>query len=208
LPGTGKIGVMEERADSEVIAASLARPVEFATIFDRHYASVHRYAARRLGIELADDVAAQTFEEALRSRHRFDLASTSARPWLLGIATNLIRHHFRSENRRLAAYARMAPDPDTADHAGAVPGRVDALLAAPRLRAALRDLPAGERDVLLLFAWADLTYDEIGAALRIPAGTVRSRLSRARTRLREHLRRSGQFLGDGPPHAELVHVDG
>jgi RNA polymerase sigma-70 factor (ECF subfamily) len=199
---------MEERTDSEVIAASLARPVEFATIFDRHYASVHRYAARRLGIELADDVAAQTFEEALRSRHRFDPAQASARPWLLGITTNLVRHHFRSENRRLAATARLAPDPDTADHAAGVPGRVDAETAAPALRAALRDLAAGERDVLLLFAWADLTYDEIATALRIPVGTVRSRLNRARTRLRERLRLSGQYLGDGPPHPELVNADG
>jgi RNA polymerase sigma-70 factor (ECF subfamily) len=204
----GNIEAMDERADPEVIAASLVRPVEFAAIFDRHYATVHRYAARRLGAQLADDVAAQTFEEALRSRHRFDVAQASARPWLLGIATNLIRHHFRTEHRRLTAVARLAADPDTADHAAAIPGRVDAELAAPLLRAVVAALPAGERDVLLLFAWADLSYDEIAAALHIPPGTVRSRLNRARTRLREQLRRSGQYVGDGPTRSELVHADG
>jgi RNA polymerase sigma-70 factor (ECF subfamily) len=76
------------------------------------------------------------------------------------------------------------------------------------LRAAIAALPSGERDVLLLFAWADLTYGEIAAALRIPTGTVRSRLNRGRGRLREQLRRSGQYVDDGPSRPELVNADG
>jgi RNA polymerase sigma factor (sigma-70 family) len=199
---------MDERADSEIIAASLARPLEFAAIFDRHYEAVRRYAARRLGGALADDVAAQAFEEALKSRARYDARHSSARPWLLGIATNLIRHHHRSEGRRLQAFNRLQRPLAAGDHADLVAQRVDAARLAPVLRDALRALPDGERDVLLLFTWADLAYGEIAVALRIPVGTVRSRLNRARGRIRERIARSGQYLTDGATTPELVNVDG
>jgi RNA polymerase sigma-70 factor (ECF subfamily) len=199
---------MDDRADAEIIAASLARPVEFAAIFDRHYETVRRYAVRRLGPELADDLAAQTFEEALKSRKRFDPAQASARPWVLGIATNLIRHHHRTEQRRLAAVDRLERPEAGTDHADGVARRVDADRLGGLLRAAIASMPDGERDALLLFAWADLTYDEIATALRIPIGTVRSRLNRARGRLREQIAGSGQYLDDRPSPPELVKSDG
>jgi len=116
--------------------------------------------------------------------------------WLFGIAANLIRRHWRTERRRLRAYARTGVDP-IGDEAAEVERRVDAVAAAPAVAAALASLGAGEREVLLLFAWADLSYDEISTALGIPVGTVRSRLSRARARVRELLSPTGQVSAEG-----------
>ena len=192
---SGQHRSVEAGSDAQVIAASRADPLVFAIVFDRHYDAVHRYLARRAGVDLADDLAAETFTQAFDSRLRFDLARMDARPWLFGIATNLMRHHYRTEERRLRAYARI-DRPDRVDAFEGIEGRLDAEGAAPLIAAAVLRLSPGERDVLLLFAWADLRYEEIAAALAIPIGTVRSRLNRARHRLRELLGVSGQYLGD------------
>jgi RNA polymerase sigma factor (sigma-70 family) len=109
-----------------------------------------------------------------------------ALPWLFGIAANLARRHRRTEVRRLRAYARTGRDPLLDEH-GDAPARLDAAAAGPRLAAALAELRAHDREALLLFAWAELSYEEISLALRIPVGTVRSRLHRARQALRAHL---------------------
>jgi RNA polymerase sigma factor (sigma-70 family) len=197
---------VEAGPDAQVIAASRADPLVFAIVFDRHYDAVHRFLARRAGSDVADDLAAETFARAFDGRFRFDLARMDARPWLFGIATNLMRHHYRTEERRLRAYARL----DRVDHVdvfNGVEGRLDAERAGPAIAAALLRLSPGERDALLLFAWADLRYEEIAAALRIPIGTVRSRLNRARRRLRELLGVSGQYLGDDTL-SEALEADG
>jgi RNA polymerase sigma factor (sigma-70 family) len=186
---------VEAGSDAQIIAASRADPLAFATVFDRHYDAVHRYLARRVGSDLADDLAAETFTEAFDARLRFDLACSNARPWLFGIATNLLRHHRRSEARRLSAYARVKRATDTDDTFGRVEARLDAQRAGPLIAAAVKRLSVDERDVVLLFAWADLRYEEIAVALRIPIGTVRSRLHRARFRLRELISDSGQYTG-------------
>ncbi|WP_344272836.1 RNA polymerase sigma factor, partial [Actinomadura napierensis] len=143
-------------------------------------------AARRLGDQAADDVVAETFLAAFRRRGRYDLARPDARPWLYGIAANLIGKHRRSETRMLQALARTGADPvtDAIDRADA---RVSAAAVSRRLAGALADLPARDRDVLLLVAWADLSYQQVAEALSIPVGTVRSRLNRARRKVREAL---------------------
>jgi RNA polymerase sigma-70 factor (ECF subfamily) len=159
--------------DAQAIAASLADPEVFAVLFDRHFDAVHAYAQRRVGPDLADEVAAETFTRAFDQRRRYDQGREEARPWLLGIAANLLRRHWRSERRRLDAYARSAS-------AGAAdlppPLRAD-------LAATVKRLPRREREPLLLLAWADLSYEEIAVALGVPIGTVRSRISRARARI-------------------------
>jgi len=127
-------------------------------------------------------------------RH-YDAVHPDALPWLFGIATNLLRHHHRGEARRLRAYARLDRLADADDSFGGIEARLDAERAGPAIAEALMRLSAGERDVLLLFAWADLRYEEIAMALRIPIGTVRSRLNRARRRVRELIGESGQYLG-------------
>ena len=198
---------MEAGSDAQIIAASRVEPLVFAAVFDRHYDAVHRYLARRVGSDLADDLAAETFTTAFDARRRYDTTRPDARPWLFGIATNLLRHHHRGEARRLRAYARLDRPADPDGGFGGVEARLDARRAGPAITEALNRLSAGDRDVLLLFAWADLRYEEIAVALRIPIGTVRSRLHRARRRVRELLGDSGQYLSD-KPLTEAFDTDG
>ena len=166
-----------ERSDAAVIGDSLGRPEAFETIFDRHFDAVWRYLARRAGSSRADDLASATFVVAFERRHGFCAAASSARPWLFGIATNLLRNELRSEQRALSAIARVASDAGRGDPDHASVGAMD-------LPALLAALDADQRDVLLLFAWEGLSYREIAVALGVPVGTIRSRLARARARLR------------------------
>ena len=157
---------------------------DFAVLFDRHAVAVHRYLARRVGTTVADDLLAQTFLVAYERRSSYDRSRPDARPWLFGIATNLLRRKQRDEVRQYQAWARTGVDPVAADHAPRVADQVDAAVAAGRLAGALAELPHADREVLQLVAWSQLTYPEVAAALDIPVGTVRSRLHRARTALR------------------------
>jgi RNA polymerase sigma factor (sigma-70 family) len=188
-------GVERDAPDAVVIASSLSDASAFGEIFDRHFVEIQRYLGRRVGTALADELAAETFVLAFRLRDRYDGRALDARPWLFGIAANLTRRHWRTERRRLRAYARTGSDP-IGDESSEVERRVDAMAAAPQLAAALASLSGGEREVLLLFAWADLSYEEISAALGIPTGTVRSRLSRARAHVRELMWPTGQVSID------------
>lgn len=186
--------------DSAALAASLTSPAEFAPVFDRHYDAVHAYLQRRVGPDAADELAAQTFLVAFERRARYDRSRPDARPWLFGIATNLLLHHRRQVVRQLRAYARTGVDP-VLDAFEGVEDRLDAAGLGRELAAALAGLPAAEVEVLLLYAWADLSYPEIATALGVPVGTVRSRLWRARGRIRELLpgRRAS---ADAPPIRE------
>lgn len=172
--------------DSDAISASAATPAEFAAIFDRHFDAVHAYLQRRIGRDLADELSAETFLIAFDGRARYDVSRPDARPWLFGIATNLLHRHRRRELRQLRAYARSAADP-ILDAFDGVDARIDAVGVRRELVDVLAQVPVEERDALLLFAWADFSYAEIGQALEVPVGTVRSRLSRARTRIRAAL---------------------
>ena len=173
--------------DAALIERSWHEPEAFAALYDRHAAPIHRFAGRRLGDQLADDVVGETFLAAFRRRKRYDLRRGDARPWLYGIAANVIGKHRRAEVRMLRAFARTGADPVAAGHADLVDSRVCAAAVQRDLAAALAGLTAGDRDVLLLVAWADLSYGETAAALGIPVGTVRSRLHRARRKVREAL---------------------
>ncbi|WP_255950986.1 RNA polymerase sigma factor [Streptomyces odontomachi] len=177
-----------EESDARAIERSRDEPEQFAALFDRHADSVHRYVARRLGPQAAEDLMSETFITAFRQRHRYDLGRADARPWLFGIATNLISRHRRAEARRLKALAQLPAPVDDAEHvADLAVARAGAQRARPDLAAALARLSAGQRDVVLLVAWADLDYHETAEALGVPVGTVRSRLHRARSTLREAL---------------------
>jgi RNA polymerase sigma-70 factor (ECF subfamily) len=167
-------------SDAELVARSLDEPEVFATLFDRHAEAVHRYLGRRVG-ELADDLLSETFLVAFRRRAAYRAVHVEVRPWLIGIATNLVHGHARTERRRYRALARAAgePTPSPVD-----PAELTERFAAQALRGPLAGALAGleqrDRDVLLLFAWAQLSYEEIAAVLDVPVGTVRSRLHRAR----------------------------
>jgi len=167
--------VMGSLDDAAVIASSRARPEAFHALFDRHYERVRRYACSRIGAT-GDDVAAEVFVIAFAARQRYDLTRPDAVPWLLGIATNLIRRQHRDERRRLRLLAALGSERPS--EAGGE--RVD-----PSVAAAIGRLQRRDRDVLLLFAIAELSYAEIAEALGIAEGTVRSRLHRARRILKE-----------------------
>jgi RNA polymerase sigma-70 factor, ECF subfamily len=180
-----------EGSDGAVIAASLETPGAFGVIFDRHGSTLLRFLARRVDPAEAEDLLGDVFRIAFERRSAFERDRDSARPWLYGIAANLVAKHYRSEARRLRAMARASAlrasaarllDDDPAERAVA---SADAGALWPRVVDAIGALPEAERQVLLLFAWEELSYDEIAQALGVPAGTVRSRLSRGRARLAE-----------------------
>ena len=180
----------EDREDSDagVIARSRDEPELFAALFDRYADDVHRYVARRMGPETAEDLMAETFTTAFQRRHTYDLTRADARPWLFGIATNLMGRHRRAEARRFRALAKL---PEPVPHEEPVADRAVARAGATGVRRelaeALARLSARHRDVVLLVAWGDLGYEEVAQALGVPVGTVRSRLNRARGKLREAL---------------------
>jgi RNA polymerase sigma-70 factor (ECF subfamily) len=181
-------------SDATAIAASLEAPQAFGAVFDRHHERIHRYLSRRLGTDLADELAAETFAVAFAKRRRFDTAAfDDAGPWLFGIATRLAQRHWRREERELRAFARTGSDPAAPSDAEGAAARADSAAAGPALAAALATLTRDERDVLLLFAWEDLGYPEIAAALSISPGTVKSRLHRARRRVRQSLAAAGEL---------------
>jgi RNA polymerase sigma factor (sigma-70 family) len=176
-----------QETDAAIIQRSVREPELFAAVFDRYYAQIHGYAARRLGASLADDTASETFVAAFARRDRYDVSYVDARPWLYGIASNLIAREHRAELRRYRAMARAGVDDVSESHADRTVVRVDAQARRRQLAAALATISDSDRDVLLLVAWADLTSEEAGRALGIPAGTARSRLHRARQRIRAAL---------------------
>jgi RNA polymerase sigma-70 factor (ECF subfamily) len=176
-----------EADDAAVIQRSWREPEEFAVLFDRHAPRIHRYVARRVGRDVADDLVAETFLAAFGKRRRYDLRYADATPWLYGIATNLIGQHRREEARQFRIQQAARPDPELPGHAERVAADVTAQAMRGVLMAALAGLAAADRDVLVLIAWEQLTYEEAGRCLGVPVGTVRSRLHRARAKVREAL---------------------
>jgi RNA polymerase sigma factor (sigma-70 family) len=191
-------------SDAELIRQSLGNPAMFATIFERHSASVHRYLTVRVGPGPAEDLVGETFTTAFRSRSSFDLNRSDARPWLFGIATNVARHHWRDEVRRAerdqrSGGARVA-EADVSEVA------TDTVLfhsQRKEISQALSQINGSFLEVLLLVAGPGFSYDEVAEALDIPVGTVRSRLARARRQLRELLGMPGQYL-DGASLDEVL----
>ncbi|GGP08525.1 RNA polymerase sigma factor [Nonomuraea glycinis] len=165
----------------------ITAPDAFTAVFDAHYTEIHRYLGRRAGLDVAEDLAAETFLIAFRQRKLFDASVGEIRPWLYGIATNLLRRHRRAELRHYRALARTGPPPDDDGHDQRVVDRLTAGVTIARLAELLSRLSTGERDVVLLVAYAGLSYAEVAHALNVAEGTVASRLSRARTKMREAL---------------------
>jgi RNA polymerase sigma-70 factor (ECF subfamily) len=176
-----------QRCDSALIEQSLTEPGVFAVLFDRHYDRIWRYACRRAGRAVADEVASETFVRAFAGRTGYDRRRLDATPWLFGIATNLLRGHHRAEARRWRAYARAAEPAGMTGELDHAEQRVDAAALAPAVAAAIARLKPADRDALLLLALAELDYEAIAAATGVPVGTVRSRLNRARRQLQSAL---------------------
>ncbi len=181
----GQVPVMNPSdLDEDDLLASLSESTRFSAVFERHVGEIHRYLAYRVGPELADDLSAETFLEAFRGRLSFDPSKGSVTAWLYAIATNLVRHHHRDEERRLRLGDRAARGESSAasgeEFVDQIARRLDLDDAVVRLDRKLRD-------VVLLVAGAGLTYAETATAMGIPVGTVRSRYSRARCQVLRHL---------------------
>jgi RNA polymerase sigma factor (sigma-70 family) len=160
----------------------------FEELVARHHLAVHKYVARRIGVADADDAVSETFEVALRRAHSYKPLGDKALPWLLGIATNVLRRFARNEGAMLRAYARTGIDPAVGADA---PPRVDGLGFQRELAGALAALRNEHREVLLLHALGELSNSEIAAALEIPEGTVKAWLHRARMAAASHLAAAG-----------------
>jgi len=177
-------------SDAEVIGHSLDEPEAFGLIYDRHAATLLRFLGRRAGARVAEGLVGELFRIAFERRKTFDVTRASALPWLYGIGSNLLLKHRRGEARRLRANAQLAAS-EAADRRASA-AALDARLLFPRVADAIETLPDGEREALLLFAWEDLSYQSVAEALELPIGTVRSRLNRARARLRGLLELKGK----------------
>ncbi len=183
-PGTHRDAAGAQRDDARDIEVSLGDPDRFGVVFDRYFAEIHGYAAKRVGRDAADDIAAETFLTAFRVRGRFDPSRGTVRAWLYGIATNNLSVYRRREVRAYRAMSRTGLSEPEEGHADRVVDQVAAGSLRRMLAGALADLSRGEREVLLLVALGGLSNTDVAAALGIPYGTVASRLSRARTKLR------------------------
>ncbi|MBB5957036.1 RNA polymerase sigma-70 factor (ECF subfamily) [Saccharothrix tamanrassetensis] len=172
----------------EALARRLLDESALLTLYESTAARLHRYVARRIGTEDAHDVVSEAFLVLWDRRAGHEHEPDALRAWLFGVATNLLRRHVRTEERKLRAWSREHGGRlDVADIGDRAADLADAALLAGPLTGMLADLRSEERDVLLLTAWAELTPSEIAVALDIPVATVRTRLHRARARLRTRL---------------------
>jgi len=163
-PGFGKKEMVNVPSDAAVIGLSMEEPEAFGVIYDRHAAGVLRFLGRRVGAEVAEGLLGELFRIAFERRKTFDASRASAR--------------------------MVAADQAPTRRAGAA--ALDARMLFPRVADAIQALPDGEREALLLVAWEDLSYQSVAEALELPIGTVRSRINRARVRLRELVEPAGK----------------
>jgi RNA polymerase sigma-70 factor (ECF subfamily) len=174
---------VEVETDGTLIErSSRGRPDAFVEVVRRHEVAVHGFLARRAGPAVAADLLGEVWVRAFAGRGGYDPAYPDARPWLFGIARNVLRWHWRAS--RIADQPAGAGQAVAEDPWDAVIDRLDGAARSRVLLAAVRALPPAERDVLLLVAWEQLTPAQAAAALGVPQGTARSRLHRARTALR------------------------
>ncbi|MGW2377039.1 RNA polymerase sigma factor [Kitasatospora sp. NPDC001683] len=171
-------------------------------MFDEAAGDVYRYAVRVSGDwAVAEDVVQLTFLEAWRLRGRLREDGGAVRPWLFGIAANVLRNTTRAARRHRAAMARLPARDVVPDFADELVGRLDDSVQLAAARRALARLRKAEREVFGLCVWAGLDYASAAEALGVPVGTVRSRLSRARTKLRalaeEELRNERELRPEG-----------
>ncbi len=196
-------------SDAVAIEESMSDPAAFAVIFDRHASRLHRFLARRVEPADAESLLGDVFRIAFERRASFDTARESARPWLYGIATNLIARHRRSEARRLRAMASLASSRIDGDHdvvGDRAAQSLDAVSEWSTVVDAIDALPNAERHALMLYVWEDLSYEDIAAALDVPVGTVRSRLNRARRRLRVIQGTDSRVPGPVSPRCDCEHT--
>jgi RNA polymerase sigma factor (sigma-70 family) len=202
LPGSGHEKSVEPSDAILWMRARLDDADAFGVLFERHAKLIYNYCFRCVGNRAtAQDLLSLVFLEAWRRRDT-ELRLETALPFLYGIASNVIRHQRRSERRFKAAVGRLPRPLAEPDFAGDAAERMDIERQACEARDALRTLPRREQDVFVLCVGMELSYEEAAAALGLPIGTVRSRLSRARGRLRELELGGGHKEGESKKYKE------
>jgi RNA polymerase sigma-70 factor (ECF subfamily) len=176
---------LPQPTDAQLVAASRFDGVHFATVIERHVGGVHRYLARRLGAPTADAFLGECVLAAYTSRRHFRPWQESARPWLTGVATNVVRKQWRMEQARLRGLA--------------VPSSRLPAAAAADVVDRLQHLSARDRDMVILAAWEDLSAPAVAQALDLPESVVVARLDGAGRAVQEQVRELG---GDGPTEVE------
>lgn len=186
-----------DQTDATIIERSVCASEVFGTVFDRHFTEIHGYLSRRAGSDIAGELVGDVFRIAFENRSRYRTDRPCALPWLYGIAANVLRQSRRGEQRRLRLVDKLTTEAATRNTVEDEPARSRAREEVAMVVDALANLPEAERETVLLYAWEDLSYDEIATAQDVPVGTVRSRLNRARKRIRERIDDDGQE-GDEP----------
>lgn len=191
-----------EPADAELWSRAVGgEPQAFEQLFGRHANAIFAFCLRRTCDRgAAEDLMSTTFLHAWRRRADMQPGTDGPVPWLFGIAANLVRRHLRGVGRHQAAMARVSAPGTELDPSEEVADRLDVARRVDRVLEALGSFPESDQELFVLCVWQELTYEQAATALGIPVGTVRSRLSRARSRLRlalgEPEGRSGDELGD------------
>lgn len=174
----------------------------FGVIFDRHAHTIYNYCFRRTADwSAAEDLTSVVFLETWRRRAHVRVTSDSLLPWLYGVATNVLHNHRRSLRRHRDALARLRALPEAPGDTEEAATRLDAEREMRRVIDSIKTLSRRDQEVLALCVWEGLGYAEAAEALGVPVGTVRSRLSRARQRLRQDTEpglATGQRRGDHP----------
>jgi RNA polymerase sigma factor (sigma-70 family) len=184
--GTDSRQVCADASDEALLrASSNGDDRAFASLYERHARKIYNYLFRRLADwSEAEDLTAVVFLEAFRRRADAVLVEGELSPWLYGVATNVLRNRRRAQWRHRRLLAQLAGEP----RAPAAPDLLKRVEATEQMRSVLeriRGLPRSQQDVVALCLWSGLSYEEAAAALRVPVGTVRSRLARARASLTE-----------------------
>ncbi|MEN8040682.1 MAG: RNA polymerase sigma factor [Actinomycetota bacterium] len=183
---------LDRCGDDEILELSLSDPHRFEVIYERHYPSIHRYVTRRLGRDAADDIASEVFLRAFDSRHRYrSFGHGTCLPWLYRIASHISLNEARRRGREAKAVRRIDARDATTDEVSNIAWRVDARRCVEEsgIIDVISGLDEDLRDTLYLHALADASYLEIADATGVPVGTVKSRLSRLRVKLRKQLER-------------------
>jgi RNA polymerase sigma-70 factor, ECF subfamily len=190
-----------DRTDAELWQRAVSgEGGSFGDLFERHAGDIYNFCFRRTGDwSASQDLTSGTFLHAWRRRHDVRLSGESALPWLYGIAANLVRRHRRGAGRLRAVSTRFHGAGSAPDPADEVASILDAGHAVRNALACVELLPDGDQELLALCVWQELSYEQAAVALDVPVGTIRSRLSRARTRLRALMEELDRSWGDEEP---------
>jgi RNA polymerase sigma-70 factor (ECF subfamily) len=178
-----------EPADSALwLEASTGTERSFAVLFDRYRTRVFRKAyAQVRSVADAEDVVALVFLEAWRSRAKVRIVDGSLLPWLLTVTNYVLLNQSRTARRYSRLLAAMPAAEQEPDHADEVLDRLDRDEQLTAVRAVMAKLSAQERSIIDLCLIEELPIATVAAVLDIPVGTVKSKLHRAREKIRKHL---------------------